>query len=91
MSVFSCFHLNVTEVLPCSYFIMILYALKIVEGKKGTYKQRNSVLTLIPFPFWFAIDQDSACDFQNAEFEHQRNCKTLTQHYIFMQHFLNID
>lgn len=26
----------------------------------------------------FVIAQDIACDFQNAEVEHQRNCKTLT-------------
>lgn len=33
VSVFSCFHLNLVENLQCSYFIVILYALKIVKGK----------------------------------------------------------
>lgn len=33
LSVFLCFHLNMAEVLQCSYFVMILYALN-SQGEK---------------------------------------------------------
>lgn len=38
-SVFLCFHLNLIEVLQYRYFIVIVYALKIVKGKKVYMKE----------------------------------------------------
>lgn len=43
LSVFSCFHLNMTEVLRCSYFVMVLYALKTVKEKNGTYINKETL------------------------------------------------
>lgn len=44
--VFSCFHVYWIGILQCSYFIVILYALKIVKEKKKLYVQVNGSLFL---------------------------------------------
>lgn len=42
LSIFLCFHLNFIDILHYKYFIVTLYALKIVVRGKCMYKRSNS-------------------------------------------------